>query len=75
MLVTTLAIQPKQLKDEQVITKFYKELDISRDSDGYTEKLDRRSFGIYDYSKKNKFVNNTELDQDDGRTQCNSERN
>lgn len=73
MLVTTLAIQPKYQKSEQGIAKFYKELDILKEPANPAEKISRRNFGIYDYSKKNKLANNTELEQNNGRAQRNLE--
>lgn len=63
MLVTTLAIQPKYQKNEQEVVKFYKKFDVAERPTELSDNTNRRAFGIYDYSKKNKLANNTELEQ------------
>ena len=69
MLVTTLAIQPKYQKNEKEVVKFYKKFDVAERPTELSDNMNRRTFGIYDYSKKNKLANNTELEQNNGRTQ------
>lgn len=69
MLVTTLAIQPKYQKNEQEVVKFYKKFDVAERPTELSDNTNRRAFGIYDYSKKNKLANNTELEQNNGRAQ------
>lgn len=69
MLVTTLAIQPQYQKNEQEVVKFYKKFDVTERPTELSDSTNRRVFGIYDYSKKNKLANNTELEQNNGRTQ------
>ena len=73
MLVASLTTQPRHQSCEEKIIKFYREIDITEkmvDSVGRISKVD---FGVYDYSKKNKFVNNTELEQNNGRAQRDSQ--
>lgn len=73
MLVASLTAQPRYQSNEEKIIKFYRNIDITEDMVDSAEKNSKVDFGVYDYSKKNKFVNNTELEQNNGRTQRDSQ--
>lgn len=62
MLATVLSVQPEYPKNEQEVVKFYKKLGVTEKSTELSDNANRRVFGIYDYSKKNKLANNTELE-------------
>lgn len=67
MLINTSAIQSKYQKNEQEIVRFYKKFEVTGKPTESPDSINGRAFGIYDYSKKNKLTNNTELEQNNGR--------